>query len=131
MASPRRSISPWSYAAWAFGGILVLAIILSLGATVWRMDKTYNLVDSDIASPEDFQEMIDASIRWARIGLFTGIPAAALYLLSLIMHHRSKARHGQHRHHRTGERTSQPDQSSFNRPHEPSRDGDQDQDEWG
>ena len=92
MASSTTPASRWSYAAWICGAILVLAIFLGMGATIWRMDQTYNLADSDIASPEDYQAMVDTSLHWARTGLFIGIPAALLYMISLVMLQRSRNR---------------------------------------
>ena len=80
----------WLCASWIFGAILAGAIFLALGAIVWRMEKIYNVVDSDIASAEDLKAVVTTSLHWARIGLYTGIPAALFYVLSLVMHHLGK-----------------------------------------
>lgn len=86
-SSPTRL---WSYAAWIFGTLLALSILLALGATVWRMEQTYNIVDSDIAGAEDYRAMIDTSLHWSRVGLFIGIPAALLYVASLVQLYRGR-----------------------------------------
>jgi len=80
----------WLVALISFGLLLALCIITGLGTTVWRMQQTMDLVDSAAVSNTAFEHMIERTIFWGKLGLAFGTVAFAGYLISFVMHQRTK-----------------------------------------
>ena len=80
----------WRAVTWASGSILVLAVILALGSTVWRIQQSLDLLDQPGTTAESFRAMIETSLDRTKLGLLIGMLAAPVYLLSLIQLHRRR-----------------------------------------
>lgn len=80
----------WLIALIGFGLLLAACILIGLGATVWRMQQTMDLVDSATVSDTAFEQMVERAILWGKLGLAIGTVAFAGYLVSFIMHQHAK-----------------------------------------
>ena len=82
----------WFIATCLCGALLAISIIAGLGATVWRLQKTMELVDDTATSGIVYGQMVDRSILRGKLGLAIGCVAFAGYLYSFVNHHRAKER---------------------------------------
>lgn len=64
--------------------------MLGLGATVWRLQQTMELVDDSSTTNANFKAMMDRALLWSKVGLGAGSLAFLGYLFSFYMHHRLK-----------------------------------------
>ncbi len=80
----------WLIALCVCGLFLALSILLGLGATVWRMQETMELVDDSAVSDAAYLQMIERATLWSKLGLAIGTVAFAGYLVSFVMHQRTK-----------------------------------------
>lgn len=74
------------------GVLLTLSVILGFGATVWKLQQSMSHIEDTGTSEAAFQEMVERSLLWTKVGLVSGALSLVGYLYGFIRHQRLKDR---------------------------------------
>lgn len=82
----------WLLVTIVCGVFLTLSVILGFGATVWKLQQSIGHIDDTGTSEEAFEQMVERSLLWSKIGLVAGALSFVGYIYGFIRHQRLKER---------------------------------------